>query len=89
MKCRVENGSYVTVPPDVARILRRQPGYMVGNSRIARNACYTLARTTDHAMRLYCLVIGQWMDASLADITDVIVADWYIAQMAAQEETDR
>lgn len=44
----------------VSGIIRQQPGYSVGGN-------YRTAKTKTGGYRLYKLVSGQWMDASLDD----------------------
>jgi hypothetical protein len=46
-----------------AKIISRQPGYRRGQTM-------SIFKTTGGAYRLYALINGQWMDASLSDLPE-------------------
>jgi len=48
-----------------AKIISRQPGYRRGQTM-------SIFRTTGGTYRLYALINGQWMDASLSDLPKTI-----------------
>jgi hypothetical protein len=48
---------------DCAKIISRQPGYRRGQTM-------SIFKTTGGAYRLYALINGQWMDASLYDLPE-------------------
>lgn len=67
MKIRINN-TMRDVAPAIAAVIRQQPGYHRQNP-----ARLMLAMTASGGVRLYSVETCGWMDASLADITDLHV----------------
>lgn len=71
------NGVIEELRDEAEKVIRRQPGFRKGHVREDQIPKYKLSPTSTRGVRLFAMVGGQWLDASLKDIEDEVITQHF------------